>query len=160
MSYVHPLLHGCVFFFLSQDCNGPPSTCIWQAGKKPLKRCWFSNAYLSIKHVPYQFTMQRVGSIVFQGQWRAPVRQTQFMDKSTLVGPHHCAKNTCLVLFLINAGLYSSNIYSIQCLLAFMHEWIIIQWICMEHLLCGLQRYASSRGQCQNVWDDPWPQGN
>lgn len=73
---------------------------------------------ISIKHVPYQFTMQRVGSIVFQGQWRAPVRQTQFMDKSTLVGPHHCAKNTCF-FFLINAGLHSSNIYSVPaCLYA------------------------------------------
>lgn len=161
MSYVHPLLHGCVlfFFFFPKTATVLLPHAFDRLEKSPSNIVDFPMhiSPSSMCHINSQ--CRELGQLYFKDNegplWDKPSLWTNPLWLGLTIVP-----KTRVFFFLINAGLYSSNIYSIQCLLAFMHEWIIIQWICMEHLLCGLQRYASSRGQCQNVWDDPWPQGN
>ena len=101
---IHYYTYSLSMFLLSffpGDCNCPfPSTCIWQAGTRPLKHWWFPSASLSgTCHVNSQ--CRELGKLYFKDS-EGPREQTNLNGKY--------AKSVC---FLINPGPHSSKIYSL-----------------------------------------------
>lgn len=90
---------------------------------------------------------RELGELYFKDS-EGPMGETILNVKSPLVGLHYYAK-TPVFFKLIQAFIQA---IFIQCLLVFLHKWIMIHSIFMGHLLYGLKHHASFWGQSKDVW--------